>query len=120
MSRFIFIHLAIFLLMTIGTLLKEFIQSKKGDLKVVSDYEKVFGIKYHVLHKYLEDKRLPGYDILFRLKRAGFNVNKIFTAEVYKNTIAKWKAENNKKDIEGFKNSEYSMVAEPEGKYNPN
>jgi transcriptional regulator with XRE-family HTH domain len=102
--------------MTFGDHLKEFIESKKYSKE---EYLDRFEMSYFTIHKYFQNKSLPGYEFLFRLKKAGFNVNKIFTSEVYEDTIAQWEIINNKKRSNSKTPvKEYSQVAEGKAEYN--
>ena len=95
--------------MTVGEIIKEFIESKKDELKDVKDYEVMFGISYYTLHKYLSNKRLPGYALLYNLKKHGLDISKLFLEKVFDETIIEWEEEND--------SDKYSKVAEPKVKY---
>lgn len=91
MSRVKLIQFATYLNMTVGELIKEFIESKKDTVfKNVRDYKLMLDVSYNTLHKYYGNKRLPGYALLYKLQRAGMDISILFKRDVFINTITEW------------------------------
>lgn len=70
--------------MTVGEKIKEFIEDKFPNR---IDYKSKLGMSYGAMHKYFTNQRLPGYLLLYRLKKIGFDVNSIFNENVYQDTV---------------------------------
>lgn len=90
--------------MTFGSLLKEFLDSSPISR---DEYQDKFGMTYYTMHKYFTNKSLPGYRFIYKLKKAGMDISKIFNRDVHLETIEEWERENGKsKDSKVLTNKE--------------
>ena len=99
--------------MTVGELIKEFVESKKLKKK---DYKDQFGVSYTTIHKYYSNQRLPGYKLLCDLKYSGMHISKLFEKDVLGATLREWKSHNEGPD-ESSHGHGLLLVAENGTKY---